>query len=207
MTQENRGRIIGAVILIALGLFFLTLQIFPGLRDVFNMQMVWPLIIVGIGVLLLLGALLTWTPGMMVGATFMIGLGGLLFWQNATGNWASWAYAWTLFAVFAGVGIFLMNLMQGHVRQGLMMSAGPILGGFAAFLIFGAFFGALGALGLYWPLLLILIGVVILARGFWRPGVNAESGAGSGAPQRTQSTMPQETEGKTEQAAGSEKQS
>lgn len=180
MTRENRGRVIGAVILIALGLYFFALQVFPGLREIFNMRIVWPLIIVGVGVLLLLGALLSWTPGLIVGATFMIGLGGLLFWQNATNNWASWAYAWTLLSVFAGVGVFLMYLMQGNVRQGIKASAWPILAGLAGFLIFGAFFGALGALGQYWPLLLILIGVVILARGFWRPAqVNAEQGAGN----------------------------
>src|SRR4051794_38091943 len=105
MTRENRGRIVGAVILIALGLYFFALQIFPTLREVLNMRLVWPLIIVGVGVALLLGAVLTWTPSLMIGATFMMGLGGLLFWQNATGTWASWAYAWTLLPVFAGVGI------------------------------------------------------------------------------------------------------
>jgi hypothetical protein len=179
MTRENRGRVIGAVILIALGLYFFALQIFPGLRDIFSMRIFWPLIVVGVGVALLLGAVLTWTPGLIIGATFLVGLGGLLFWQNSTGNWASWAYAWTLLPVFAGVGILLMYLMQGNLRQGLTRSAGPILGGLAAFLIFGAFFGVLGILGQFWPLLLILIGVVILARGFLRPTVKVEREAGS----------------------------
>lgn len=168
MTQQNRGRIIGAVILIVVGVYLFALQFLPGLSILRINENNWPLIIVAVGVAFLLGALLTWTPPLMIPASVIIGLGGLLFWQNATDNWASWAYAWTLFSVFSGIGIFLMNVMQGNLRQGLIAGGAPFLGGLAAFLIFGSFFGALGILGQYWPVLLILGGVIILAQVFWK---------------------------------------
>jgi hypothetical protein len=171
MTQDNRGRVVGALLLILGGLYLFAIQFVPALRVLAINESNWPLIIVGIGVALLLAALLTWTPPLMVPAAILGGLGALLFWQNATDNWArwaSWAYAWTLLPVFAGIGVLLMHLMYGNPRQGIVAGGGPILGGLIGFLLFGSFFGALGTLGHYWPLLLILLGVLVLAQGFWR---------------------------------------
>lgn len=168
MPQTSRGRIIAALILILIGIYLFALQFFPALGVFAINERTWPLIIVAVGVAFLIGALLTWTPPLMMPASILVGLGGLLFWQNATDNWGSWAYAWTLFPVFSGVGIFLMNLMQGNLRQGILAGGGSILFGLVAFLIFGSFFGALGVFGQYWPLLLILGGIIILAQVFWR---------------------------------------
>jgi hypothetical protein len=166
MEQANRGRIIWAVILIAAGLYLFALQFFPALQVFSINEDNWPLIMVGIGVVLLVAALLTWTPGLMIPACVVGGLGVLMFWQNSTDNWSSWAYAWTLIPGFVGVGIVLMNVMQGSLRQGLV--AGGALIGFSAlgFIIFGSFFGALGGLGQYWPVLLIVVGIIVLAQAF-----------------------------------------
>lgn len=168
MTQANRGRVVWAILLIAAGLYLFALQFFPDLRVFAINQDNWPLILVGIGAILLVAALLTRTPGLMVPACVVGGLGVLMFWQNATNNWSSWAYAWTLIPGFVGVGIVLMNVMQGSLRQGLV--AGGALIGFSVvgFLIFGAFFGGLGNLGLYWPLILIVVGIFVLAQAFIR---------------------------------------
>lgn len=168
MTQEKLGRIVWALILIAVGLYLFATQAFPALRFLSINETNWPLIIVGVGVAILLGALLTWTPGLMVPAAIAGGVGALMFWQNATGDWGSWAYAWTLIPVFSGVGIFLMHLMEGKVRQAILAAGIPVLGGLVAFLIFGSFFGALGVFGQSWPLLLILLGGIVLAQTFWK---------------------------------------
>lgn len=168
MTQANRGRIIGAVVLIALGLYFFAIQFFPALRVLAINQTTWPLIIVGVGVALLVGALLFWIPSLMIPASVVGGLGALLLWQNSTDNWSSWAYAWTIFPMLTGIGIFLMNLMQGYLRRGLTAGGTLFLIGLAMFLIFGSFFGALGLLGQFWPLLLIVLGVFVLGQSFFR---------------------------------------
>ena len=164
MTQANRGRVVWAVLLIAAGLYLFAIQFFPALRVFSINQDNWPLILVGIGAVLLVAGLLTWTPALMIPACVVGGLGVLMFWQNATNNWASWAYAWTLIPGFVGVGIVLMNVMQGSLRQGLIAGGSLVLLSVLGFLIFGSFFGVLGGLGQYWPVLLILVGIIVLAQ-------------------------------------------
>ncbi|MBI4674041.1 MAG: hypothetical protein HY741_20535 [Chloroflexi bacterium] len=168
MNQPNRGRIIFALMLILFGVYLLALQFFPALRIYQLNESNWPLLIVAAGALVLVGALLTWSPNLMVPAAVIGGIGGILYWQNTTNNWASWAYVWTLIPAFVGVGIFLMHLMQGNLRQAIVAGGAPILVGLAAFLIFASFFGAIGMFGQYWPLLLVLLGVILLAQVFWR---------------------------------------
>lgn len=43
-------------------------------------------------------------PAMIIGGT-----GVILMFQSLTGYWESWAYAWTLYAVFFGYGLMLMG--------------------------------------------------------------------------------------------------
>jgi hypothetical protein len=168
MERETRWRVILAIILVLAGLYLFTVQFFPQLGIISLSPSNWPLLIVGVGAAFLVAALVTWTPGLMVPAAIIGGLGAIMFWQNATGNWASWAYAWALFPVFAGFGIFLMHAMQGNLREGLVTGGWLILIGLTLFIVFGSFFGGIGALGQYWPLVLIVLGVVLLAQGLWR---------------------------------------
>jgi hypothetical protein len=83
-------------------------------------------------------------------------------WQELAGNWLNWTFAWTLIPGFVGIGILLSGFLDRshpHFESGglvlLAISA-------AGFLMFG------GALGLgwdaaqYWPVLLIVAGVVVL---------------------------------------------
>lgn len=168
MNKSTGGRVIFALLLILFGAYFLAMQFFPALRIYSLNEANWPLIVVGVGVLLLVIGILTGNHGMMVPACVVGGIGGILYWQNATGNWGSWAYAWTLIPGFVGVGVFLVNLLQGNLRQAIIAGGAPILISLAAFLIFASFFGAIGAFGQYWPLLLVLLGVILLAQVFWK---------------------------------------
>lgn len=168
MNRSRRGRVVLALLLILFGIYLLAIQFFPALRVYALNETNWPLAIVGVGVLLLVVGLLTWSPGTMVPACIVGGIGGILYWQNATNSWASWAYMWTLIPGFAGVGIFLMHLMQGNLRQAILAGGTPLLISLAAFLIFSSFLGALDIFGRYWPLLLVLLGVILLAQALWR---------------------------------------
>ena len=113
MDRRRRSSLAAGLVLILLGAWFLAIQWVPGLQAWFS----WPLIIVGGGVLLLMIGLLTRVPAMAVPACIVGGIGGLLYWQNATGNWESWAYAWALIPGFVGVGIVLSGLFGGETRQ------------------------------------------------------------------------------------------
>ncbi len=169
--MEKRGSIVGGVILICLGVFFLLLQFFPGLAEIVNLSQQWPLIILFAGVLFLLTALFgnppLAIPGMVIGGTGLI-----LYYQTATGNWASWSYIWALYPGFVGLGIILMHGLQGNWRQGLREGGGLLLISAALFVVFGAFFNGLGGLSKFWPVLIIFGGLWLL----WKNRRGAEKG-------------------------------
>lgn len=164
MEHRRRSSLAGGLVLILLGAGFLAVQWVPGLQLWFS----WPLIIVGIGALLLMIGLLTGVPAMAVPACIVGSIGGLLYWQNATGNWESWAYVWTLIPGFVGVGIILSGLLGGETRQAVRGGGWLILISLVLFAVFGSFFGALGLVGRYWPVLLIALGLLMLARPLFR---------------------------------------
>jgi len=164
MDSQRRSSLAGGLVLILLGALFLAVQWVPGLQIWFS----WPLIIIGIGVLLLIVGLLTGVPAMAIPACIVGGIGGLLYWQNATGNWESWAYAWTLIPGFVGVGMVLSGLLGGDTRQMVRGGGWLILISLVLFAVFASFFGALGLVGSYWPVLLIGLGLLVLAQSLFR---------------------------------------
>ena len=161
--MKNRGSIVGGLILIFVGALFLLLQAFPNLAAQFDPELQWPLIIVAIGALFLLGAVLG-TASLAIPGAIIGGIGGLLYYQNASGNWASWAYAWALIPGFVGLGLVLMGLLDGQQRSSIRDGIRLIFISLILFAIFGGFLGGFELLGQLWPLLLILAGVLILWR-------------------------------------------
>ncbi len=164
MAERRRPGLVAGLVLILLGLWFLAVQLVPGVRQwAAGITLSWPLIVIAVGVALLLMGLLTGAAGMAVPACIVGGIGGLLYWQNATGNWGSWSYAWALIPGFVGVGTLLMGAWErnaAHVRDGLQ----TILVSLVLFAIFGSFFGGGRLFGPYWPGLLILLGLWLLIR-------------------------------------------
>ena len=86
----------------------------------------------------------------------------LFYWQDATGNWDSWAYAWTLIPGFVGVGVLLEGLLSGNFRRAWGGGMTLIVISAVMFLIFGSFLGGPISLGQWWPVLLILLGLWML---------------------------------------------
>ena len=106
--------------------------------------------------------------GLAIPGTIISGLGLMMFIQNLTGYWESWAYSWTVILVLVGLGIFIMGLYteDTHRRQAgiRVMKVGAIL-----FIIFGGFFelifNAFRPYGLrqyLFPLLLVLLGIYLI---------------------------------------------
>jgi len=120
-------------------------------------------------VLILLIGLIIGSPGMAVPASIVAGIGGILYYQNATNNWGSWAYMWALIPGFVGVGTMLAGLLGENTRQNLGHGLNLVVTSAVLFLVFATFFGGLSLLGNYGPaILLILLGVYIIARGLMR---------------------------------------
>lgn len=139
----------------------------------------WPSIVVGVGVvLLLLGLLVNNEQGMVIGGTVVTTVGLVLFYQDQTGRWESWAYAWALVGPAAsGLGMLLWGLRSGSGTE-LRNGTWALLGGLGLFAVGFLFFeGMLGISGdrlpiADWvlPALVIGIGVVVLGRGLLSRG-------------------------------------
>lgn len=156
--MHKQSSIIIGAILILVGIFLLAAQFFPGLTANLNISQQWPLIVVAVGALLLLSAFLG-TPPLAIPGSIVTGIGGVLYVQNLTGAWASWAYVWALIPGFVGIGLLIAGTL-GHERGTSLREGGRlILISGVMFLIFGAFFNGLGGIGRYWPVLLIGLGL------------------------------------------------
>ncbi len=189
-TSAQRVPLVLGAVLVGVGIVFLVAQ-----------QMAvdigaggWPLWVLIPGVVILAGGL---AVGGEVGSGFsavgsMIAMTGLLlFYQDRTGHWESWAYAWALVAPGAvGAGLFLHGLVSGRpdlVRGG----AAAATTGVAIFLVGALFFEVLLGIGghplgqtgdMLLPAAVVVLGVLILAGAFFpgrvTPGAPARPGGG-----------------------------
>jgi len=138
----------------------------------------WPLFVLVPGVLLLVVALTAsgaLSEGLAIAGSSVTMSGLILFYQNATDHFESWAYAWALvFPAATGIGMILYGIRAGrpgNVRFGIRMLAG----GVAIFLLGAIFFeGIIGIGGYHFDrsagvtvgILIIAIGAVLFAFNF-----------------------------------------
>lgn len=176
MDAQRRSNLVFGTLLFLIGGWFLALQFFPGLGDIINLDYEWPLLVVATGAVFFLFALLARAPGLAVPAAIISGIGGLLYYQNSTGDWESWAYAWTLIPGFVGVGVLLSNLLEGRFMRGVREGLSLIVFSLILFGFFGAFLGGPEVLTTYWPVLLILLGIRVMMRGVFPAKVREETG-------------------------------
>jgi hypothetical protein len=167
--RQNRSTLFLGILLILVGAWLVLSNQVPALRTWLDNNFAWPMWTIGAGLLIFLIGLLTGAPGMSVPAAIVAGIGGILFYQNATNNFASWSYMWTLIPGFVGIGLILAGLLGEYTRHNLSRGLNLIVISAVMFLIFGALFGGLGILGPNGPaILLIALGLYILLRGFLR---------------------------------------
>jgi hypothetical protein len=170
--QPPPGAVLGAILII-IGLGFLAVRYL----DPFVGMEVWPLFIIGPGIVLLVLGLFLPNVGMIVAGSVVTTLGLILAWQSATDRWETWAYVWALVGPTAsGVGSFLGGLRTGNPRlreAGLwqMVIGLALFAGF--YLFFEQVIGLSGEPLLLpeWvmPAFLIGIGVLILLRAVLGP--------------------------------------
>ncbi|HET9590525.1 MAG TPA: hypothetical protein VFO91_17190 [Anaerolineales bacterium] len=173
--RQNRSSLVLGILLILFGGWLVVTRQVPAVQDWLENNFTWPMWTIGAGLLILLIGLITGAPGMAVPASIVAGIGGILFYQNQTGDFASWAYMWTLIPGFVGIGVILAGLLgedtRANIGRGLNLVAISII----MFLVFGTFFGGLAILGDYGAaILLILLGLYVLLRGFVRSGTGRQ---------------------------------
>jgi len=158
MDHRRRLNLVTGLILVALGAAVLVLQLVPGIYLPFS----WPWIIITAGCLLLVLGAATGVPALVVPACVVGGIGGILAYQVATGDWDSWAYIWVLIPGFVGLGLVLAGALSGG-ESGTIRAGGWLLAiSLLLLTAFGSLFGALGLVGPYWPVLLIILGLALL---------------------------------------------
>jgi hypothetical protein len=163
MERKASSSVVWAVVLILLGVVALVLQVAPGWQEWLDMSQSWPLLVIGIGVALLVIGAVTERSGLAVPACVFAGIGGLLTWQVYTGNWESWAYVWALIPGFVGAGMLLARLLGNEDAHNARVGVRLLVVSVILFAVCTSFFSMLGLLGPYWPVLLIVVGVLLLA--------------------------------------------
>lgn len=134
----------------------------------------WPFIVIGAGLaILVVGLVVVDDQGVVIGGTIVTSVGLVLLYQDRTGRWETWAYAWALVGPAAsGLGLALWGARTGD-RRDLRTGIWGLLGGLAIFVIGFLFFEGVIGLGgdrlalpdWLLPAAVIAIGVVVLARG------------------------------------------
>jgi hypothetical protein len=161
------------IVLVVVGVFFLVMRLF----DIDLSSYGWPLYVIIPGLTLAVVGFVSLGPGALIPGGIITVAGLVLAYQNATGDWASWAYAWALVAPGGvGVGMFL-NGLRNHdahdLKQGRSLMFWAVMIFFIGFVFFesilnisGIDYGIVGRAAL--PALLIVIGVTLLARSWQR---------------------------------------
>lgn len=134
----------------------------------------WPLMIVGGGLAFFVAAFLGGRPaaGLAVPGGVITTIGLILFVQNLTNQWQTWAYVWALIPAGAGAGVWLQGALTGSAKlrtdgRNLVTTGLILLAGFGAFfevvLNLSGYF-ATDLARFIWPVLLIAAGLYLLVR-------------------------------------------
>ena len=174
--RQNRSSLIIGILLILIGGWLVVTRQVPVMQDWLENNFTWPMWTIGAGLLVLLIGLITGAPGMAVPASIIAGIGGILYYQNSTDDFGSWSYMWALIPGFVGIGTILAGLLGENTRANLAHGLNLLAISAVLFLVFGTFFGGLASLGDYGAaILLILLGLYLLMRGFAQRGTGAQN--------------------------------
>jgi hypothetical protein len=170
-TDRRATFVIGLVLVVVGAAFLVARQL-----DIDIGGVGWPLFVIVPGVLLfLMSFAIGGVPGsgLAVAGSIVTAVGLILAWQNETGLWATWAYAWALVAPGgAGLGLLAYGLLT---RQSEFIAAGRWMAliGAALFAGFGLFFeGVIGLSGgrivdfdTLLPIVLVVVGGALVLSG------------------------------------------
>ena len=166
-SQRNAGSLVGGGLLIIFGMLALLGKIFQNF-DFWGTF--WPFFIIGFGLMFFVGMFAGGrsVSGLAVPGTIIVTIGLILFYQNLTNHWESWAYGWTVILMSVGLGIFIMGIWGQNATQ---RAAGlrVLRIGLIMFIIFGAFFELIftagmpfGLRSMFFPAALILLGLYLI---------------------------------------------
>ncbi len=172
MEKKNRTQLVLGLLLILVAGWLIATRIKPDLANILHLTFEWPMWVMLAGAALLVIGLLVGASDMAVPACIVAGIGGILYYQNATGNWGSWAYMWTLIPGFVGIGQILSGIIGGNFMANLREGLRLLFICAVLFTIFATFFNAwtiFGSFSAYVPVvLLFVLGIWLIVRGIIR---------------------------------------
>lgn len=169
MKRQGRTQLALGIILILLGAWFIAQRMFPEVAEFAGRFTSGSLAVVGVGAVLLLLGLIVGAPGLAVPAAIVAGIGGILYYQELTGDASTWSFMWTLIIGFVGVGVILQGLLGENTRENLRHGLNLMVVSAVLFLVFSALLGGWNILGNFGPaILLILLGLWVLGSGLYR---------------------------------------
>jgi hypothetical protein len=166
--RSGSGVAVG-VVLVVVGLFYLIVQVAGIDLSSFG----WPLFIIIPGLTLLVVGFVSLGTGAAIPGGILTMVGLVLAYQNSTGYWTSWAYAWALVAPGGvGLGLFLQGLRErnpGLIRQGRSLMLIAVLIFLVLFVFFESILNISGINNVAivraaLPALFIVLGILLLAR-------------------------------------------
>ena len=175
--DKNRnitGLIIG-IVLVLIGIYSLFGRFFV----FFNMDYLWPLIVVVVGavffVIMLLGD--KSRGGLAVPGSILVTIGLILFVMNLTDTWEAWSYCWALIICASGIGMWI-NGQWSNQAELKKRGFASLRSGLILFIIFGVIMEFIFSLSgeahwgslLLWSILLSLVGVYLLVTRIFKIG-------------------------------------
>ena len=179
-THHRRNPVIAGIVLITIGAVSWALTA----ADIDASQWLggsgWTLFIFIPGIVLFVGGLFAQDEpavGLTIAGSIVMTIAAMLFAMDRTEHYEAWAYAWTLIPGAAGIGLLIHGFQsddQGKIRAGSRL----ILISLVMFAVGAFFFETIFQTGTvpfgvdaFWPLLLVVLGVIVIARAFLRePG-------------------------------------
>jgi hypothetical protein len=174
MDRRNRTQLALGIILILVAGWMIATRVRPDLGNLLHLTFDWPVWVMLSGAAILFIGLLVGAPGMAVPACIVAGVGGILYYQHTIvhDDYASWAYLWTLFPGFVGIGSVLAGLLGEDIKHSLRSGLNMIVISLVLFVIFATLLGGwtiLGQYSAYAPIaLLFILGLWFLVRGIIR---------------------------------------
>lgn len=132
----------------------------------------WPLFVIVPGAVLFVSSLLVPPPkgvGLAIGGSVVTTVGAVLLYQQTTGHWESWSYAWALVGpAAAGLGMVLYGLIT-HARELVGTGTRLVLIGLGLFVVGYWYFETIFSSGqppldvwTVWPVVMIGVGLLVV---------------------------------------------
>jgi hypothetical protein len=193
---SKRMSILGGALLIGIGILILLGEIFQGF-DFWGVF--WPFILITVGVLFFASMLAGGksAAGLAIPGSIITCLGLMMFIQNLTNHWESWAYSWSVIIFSIGLGIYIKGVYAD--QESSRRSGGRLMRlAFILFIIFGIFFEMLFSsretASYVFPIAMIALGLYLLViRSGLLPERRRESPPQAGPPSQAESTPETET--------------